>query len=448
MDQATLGILREFREAIVRGKGGEVVLRSGEHTGRVFFAEGRIAWVVASTVQKTFFSHLTENTDLGRDDLREVFASCKESGANFGETIVEWGLLDEAALRAHLLAHVSDCLLEILSWPDLNSMFVPEDRPYKGSLTFDLEEVLEATLRRDPEGRLPFDGASAADLVEAAETQPGPEAEPPSPAPLVSDLLAGEQPSAAPARPKRWVWLAAGVGVLLVAGGAAAWFLWPGAPPAAPRSNAPDARPPDLSRPDLPARPDAGPPDAHGSADSAPASLVVGAPSKGFGSVHVASRPSRAQILLDGVHLGRRTPFKLARVAADVEHVIQVERPRHLPTAKRFKLAPGMQARLQLKLRRDRRRRRPGPPPMPVRLVTVPAGALVLLDGRRQAEVTPTTVELSQRRLTRVELRKRGFRRWRRRIKPPANPRLTYQVKLRKVKRRRRRRPRRRRKKR
>lgn len=163
-------VLKVFQEATSWGKGGEIVLRCGSDTGRVFFAEGKIAWATVSTIKKTFTKYLVEQTQLGEEEAKEAFEDCKRTGKNFGETIVEWGLLDEASLRQLLLQHISACLLEIFCWPDVESMFMPDEKPYKGSLTFDFMEILQTVLILDAEGRLPFKGLSAVQILDELES--------------------------------------------------------------------------------------------------------------------------------------------------------------------------------------------------------------------------------------------------------------------------------------
>jgi hypothetical protein len=162
--------LKVFQEATSWGKGGEVVLRCGADTGRVFFAGGKIAWATVSTIKKTFTQYLVEQTSLGDEEAKEAFEDCKRTGRNFGETIVEWGLIDEASLRQLLLQHMSATLLEIFCWPDVESMFMPDEKPYKGSLTFDFMEILQTVLILDAEGRLPFKGLSAAQILDDLES--------------------------------------------------------------------------------------------------------------------------------------------------------------------------------------------------------------------------------------------------------------------------------------
>ena len=170
MDRQQMKILKAFHEATRSERGGEVVVRSGEKTSRVFFVAGRIAWVTASTVKRTFTDYLLEKTGLQKEEVQEVFEECRRSGANFGETIVEWNLLGEEQLRRLLLEHLTDCLLEVFCWDPVDSMFVPEERTYKGSLTFDLEELLENVLAHDSDGRLPFAGHAVADILEQLRT--------------------------------------------------------------------------------------------------------------------------------------------------------------------------------------------------------------------------------------------------------------------------------------
>jgi hypothetical protein len=158
-------VLKVFHEATASDRGGEVLLRCADNTARVFFVGGKIAWATVSTNKRTFTEYLIEKSALKKDEVQEVFEECKRSGKNFGETIVEWGLLDEQSLRDLLLRHLSECLLEVFSWPSVESMFMPEDRPYKGSLTFDFAELLESVMALDAEGNLPFSGHATGEIL-------------------------------------------------------------------------------------------------------------------------------------------------------------------------------------------------------------------------------------------------------------------------------------------
>ncbi len=142
--QHTKNLLIALKGAASTREGGEFLVRHGMETGRIYFHQGKVAWVVVSNKQQTFSSYLVDNTPLSSQELQEVFDECKRSEANFGETIVQWGLLDRETLRQLLLRHISICLSGILSWSNTETLFMPDKRTYKGSLTFELAEVVKA----------------------------------------------------------------------------------------------------------------------------------------------------------------------------------------------------------------------------------------------------------------------------------------------------------------
>jgi uncharacterized protein DUF4388/PEGA domain-containing protein len=169
--------LKVFHEATRSDRGGEVVLRCEDKTGRVFFVGGKIAWVTVSTITRTFTDFLKDETSIGDEEVKGVYEECKRTGKNFGETLIEWGLIQEEELRSLLLKHFSECLLEIFSWEAVESMFIPEDRSYKGSLTFDFDELLESVMDMDQDGKLSFSGQPKDEIIrelysEREATQP------------------------------------------------------------------------------------------------------------------------------------------------------------------------------------------------------------------------------------------------------------------------------------
>ncbi|MBI5544666.1 MAG: hypothetical protein HY901_12310 [Deltaproteobacteria bacterium] len=142
-------LLASIDEALACPVSGEVIVRSGDESGRIFAAGRQIAWVSASRAKRTLGDHLAER-GVARSDLRQVFEECRKSGTNFAEAIVEWGLLDRPTLREALLKHISTSFLEILRWPSLRLLVVPSTRVYRGTLTFALTEILAATAGHDP----------------------------------------------------------------------------------------------------------------------------------------------------------------------------------------------------------------------------------------------------------------------------------------------------------
>lgn len=153
---------REFlnclEEAVDSAQEGEVIVRSDTLSGRVYTTQKSIGWAVVSTEKKTLGTQLVGRGLLEPEELKEVLKECKRSGSNFGKTIIDWGLVDEDTLRQEFLTYIADTFLEILSWPALQTMFVPSSRPtYRGTLLFDLDEVLEKVIDTDADGLAGFE---------------------------------------------------------------------------------------------------------------------------------------------------------------------------------------------------------------------------------------------------------------------------------------------------
>ncbi len=203
-----LSLLTTLREALRSEVGGEVVAKYEMHTARIYVLKGHVVWATASTVPRTLGRQLIDSKLLSETDLSAVVAECKRTGANFAETVVSWGLLDMESIRKVLLKHVAEGLLQPFSWPSLVTMFVPSNRPYAGSLTFDIAEALRAAAELDKAGRtaLPWlvsqmgeknalDALST--LVDAQRNQ----LKPPAVAPITSVVPAAPAAPATPAAP-------------------------------------------------------------------------------------------------------------------------------------------------------------------------------------------------------------------------------------------------------
>jgi hypothetical protein len=479
-------VLKVFQEATSWGKGGEVVLRCGPDTGRVFFAEGKIAWATVSTIKKTFTQYLVEQTSLGEEEAKEAFEDCKRTGKNFGETIVEWGLIDEASLRQLLLQHMSACLLEIFCWPDVESMFMPDEKPYKGTLTFDFMEILQTVLILDSEGRLPFKGLSAAQIMDDLESDevtqtaapaliPETTAIEPTPAgmrpptepaitPLSGELEVVTQPTEPitldkPISREEPVLLTdvkekkgkAGLIVFLIliilAGGVvAAYFfreeIFGTKPPPKPPEPLPlVAEPAEEPQP----APDAGtvadqPTDAGVAVADEPKvepapepepeirpGIVAFAEGKGTGSIKVVSKPRKARIYLDGVNTGKFTPHTLKDVPAGRRHVILVEKKGRRPAFGVVDLEADQQALANLNLRRRGKKYKGR---IPVKIESEPPGATIFVEGGKVKKKTPTEIRLKADRSSRLEVVMSGHDKFVRTVRPVPGMDITILIKF------------------
>lgn len=146
-------LLRGLEEALSFVPSGEVAVRSGTRSGRIFVAAGRIAWVTVSGLRQTLGDRL-RTLGVAPTELANVFDDCRQTGKNFAETIVEWQLLDREVLRSALLEHVTSSFREILTWEPLHALVLPSDRKYQGSLTFSLPELLGTANERDEDSPL------------------------------------------------------------------------------------------------------------------------------------------------------------------------------------------------------------------------------------------------------------------------------------------------------
>lgn len=142
-DQPTLEgeLIETIMSSAKNNELGEIIITSGKKSARIFITNGEVAWVRASTIKQTLSSELIKKTGLDSSDLQNIFEECKRDGSNFGETVIEWGLIGREDFRRILLQHVSSSLAAILAWKNTQMIFINSDRTYNSTLTFKPEEV-------------------------------------------------------------------------------------------------------------------------------------------------------------------------------------------------------------------------------------------------------------------------------------------------------------------
>lgn len=121
---------------------GEIIIKQGRDNARIHIAKGKIAWVRASTSQQTLFSELVNVAGLDAADLQNVFDECKREGLNFGETAVEWGLIDRDSFLKILRQHTVRSLELILAWGNPELLFVNSERTFNDALAFEPDEII------------------------------------------------------------------------------------------------------------------------------------------------------------------------------------------------------------------------------------------------------------------------------------------------------------------
>lgn len=137
-------IMGPLAEGMKNERGGEVVIRSGAHMGRIYVCNGKIAWVVCDTIRARLRDAL-DSTGVRHEDLEAAIKESQAKRRNFGETLIEWGLLDSTQLRICLLQHNAAHFRGLIKFADAaQAMFIPQARQYSNSLLYSIEELLEA----------------------------------------------------------------------------------------------------------------------------------------------------------------------------------------------------------------------------------------------------------------------------------------------------------------
>ncbi len=136
-------LLASCLEAVNDNKGGEVVVRSGEQVGRILFNGGQVVWTTLASSSQSFVEHLASRTGQEVDSITEIFRECRQTGHNFINRLVDRGT-DKDLLQTLLFEWVVTCVVEMSMWPQRQSMYIPNKRPFKGDVTFDLSQILSA----------------------------------------------------------------------------------------------------------------------------------------------------------------------------------------------------------------------------------------------------------------------------------------------------------------
>jgi CheY-like chemotaxis protein len=129
-------------EASKEGTDGEVVVRTKDAVGRIFFSKGRAAFATHSKASGLFMNLLRTRSGIQRNALEEVASMCKKEGLNIIDMLVDRSLLDEETMKDILMESLSQMLADMLSWHPCKALFLPVARPFEGNYSFRFEDVL------------------------------------------------------------------------------------------------------------------------------------------------------------------------------------------------------------------------------------------------------------------------------------------------------------------
>ncbi len=137
-------VLTALEEAAAQHASGEVVVRSQDVVGRVYLHRGRVAWAHCTSRNMSLAEFLISEWGADEDDIRFAFTHCRQSGGNFAETLIEFGMLERTEMRRVLECHIRAHLEAVRELPNPDVLFLPQSRVYNSDLLFDLDEVIDS----------------------------------------------------------------------------------------------------------------------------------------------------------------------------------------------------------------------------------------------------------------------------------------------------------------
>lgn len=158
---------QRVKKALVEGckeGSGELVVRSGETSARVFVHDGRVAWAHLADGSGGLLEILAPDAGVSSESARAAIEECRRTGGSLSETLVKWGFVDRARLRESIGVWIRKKVDAICRLPEPEVLFLPTKRSYAEDMLFDLDELI---------GRVESSSHSLSSLpVPAAEQRP------------------------------------------------------------------------------------------------------------------------------------------------------------------------------------------------------------------------------------------------------------------------------------
>ncbi|NOZ86696.1 MAG: protein kinase [Deltaproteobacteria bacterium] len=158
------------------------------------------------------------------------------------------------------------------------------------------------------------------------------------------------------------------------------------------------------------------------------APIFWGISSNKKGTLIVDSKPRGAEIFLDGVLTGKKTPRTFKNIAADRDHVVLLQLADKALAFSRVHVEEGSQSKIELKL--DGIPEAASGGRLKVRIDSQPRGAKVIVNGFPLTKTTPVSVKMLAGGPSRVELVLEGFKHWSRKIRPVPGVDITIKANL------------------
>ena len=136
---------RALQESLGAAVQGEVVVRGQDGIGRVYVDNGKVAWAHCSSSSSPGARSLTEAIVRAQGaslrDVRDAFVSCRASGQNIAEHLIQQGVVTRETMRAILGRHIQAHLIGVLTLESPEVLFLPQTRSYGSDLLFSAAEL-------------------------------------------------------------------------------------------------------------------------------------------------------------------------------------------------------------------------------------------------------------------------------------------------------------------
>jgi hypothetical protein len=136
---AVLG--QALRAAAAEGN-GELVIRSGARVAKIFFHDGRIAWIHVPGEPSSLADIFSAGSTIDGETVRLVIEECRTSGSPLSDTLIRWGVLDREQARTRLRHWLRKQLVVVLGFEHPAALFLPQALSYSDDLLYSLEELI------------------------------------------------------------------------------------------------------------------------------------------------------------------------------------------------------------------------------------------------------------------------------------------------------------------
>jgi hypothetical protein len=133
------------------GATGEIIVAGADLEAHIYLQAGRIAWAYNNLERGAFLREIMEVSGLDDEAVREVLQECRTQHKHVAETLLAWGVVQEAQVRRALWNQIAGTLKIVGRMADCEALFLRRRQSlYDDRLTFLLDEFDRASFSNVP----------------------------------------------------------------------------------------------------------------------------------------------------------------------------------------------------------------------------------------------------------------------------------------------------------